>query len=218
MICVKYQYMSPLYGMVTCEDISSDYDYYELDPKTMLTLYNRSNEVMDFVDNLEEDLVEYIHKELKEVVVKAVFGSTCMRDCKLYLRTEIYATRYLTPEEQDLLQRWITGQMSDGWGESLEQKEVTSETVEVNRPQFDSDQALFVNDYETVKARYYLNPWSSTDWKLELVDMEYEELELEAQSKETEIAQLKDEVKELVSKLREYTTKLTEIAEKVNEL
>lgn len=228
MKCLKYQYISPLYGSVQCDDVNPEYDDgYRFAPETMLTLFNRNKCIQTFLDNNVEDLSNYVPDQLKEVVVKAVFGRTAAMDSKLYLLTEIYTTRDLDALEEELVREWITGQMSDGWGESLEQREATYEMVRVNRPYFEEERAMFVDNEGSAEVGYYLNPWNNENWSVEFLDKEYEEVDVEAQSlnlevrlqvKEAEIKQLKEEAKQLTTKLKELSTQLVELVEKVNKL
>lgn len=179
MKCTKLTYTSPLHGTVVCEDVITDNDgRVDFGPDGVLELYNRSTSVEHYIADREEDLVEHIPDSLKKLVVKAVFGHYTIKDDCLYLATEIYAKREPNTEEGTLLEEWITGQLSDGWGESFEQNEVLEECVDIETVEFDPCTCEFERNSYRTEAYYYLHPWVYRDWSLELDNIEEVELDI----------------------------------------
>ena len=182
MKCCKYQFITPLFSQVIAEALDDAYDgTIELNEECTLTLFNRHSEFEAFLEQHMEDLVQHIPEQLKEQVIKAEFGHHCSRDGGLHLLTEITVKgEYrLSTEEECCLREWITGQLSDGWGESLEQQVVIEQ--EVNHPtiSFDEDECEFVTDEGYDTARYYLMPWNSRRWSIALMDIETVEVDIE---------------------------------------
>lgn len=179
MKCYKLIYKSPMFGSVYCDDLFEESDNrVDLGPRGMYALYCRGNEVDSFLDSNIEELGEYVPDELKELVVQATFGKYDDDCCEMYFITEICVKQ----EPNDLQHRqiidWITGQMSDGWGEGLEQREVFEETVYKKVPHFDKDTCTFEDDEERVYAHYYIHPWKSSDFYIELVDKEIADVDI----------------------------------------
>ena len=79
--------------------------------------------ISDF-NKSREDLAEYLHEPLKEVITSITFKAEADRDWCDDMKTDvnlyvtIKATRELTEDEQDDLIDWLNGQYSDGWGEN----------------------------------------------------------------------------------------------------
>lgn len=179
MKCTKYTYISPLHGTVVCGDIITDDDgRIDFGPDTVFELYHKANSIESYLSERQEDLVECVPDNLKGLVVRALFGRyTIKMDC-MYLATEIFTKRTLTSEEGTLLEEWITGQLSDGWGEGFEQNEVLEERVQIETVEFDTNTCGFEPDSYTTEAYYYLHPWCHEDWELELHSTEEVELDI----------------------------------------
>ena len=206
MKCIKNQYMSPLSGSVYCEAIAKyDHNGVDFNAEGALNLYNRHNEFQEFLSNNIEDLVNFIPKELKGIIVKAEFGHTAMQDDKLFLLTEIYTTRCIDSEENLTIRQWILGQMCDGWGESLAERCIMSEQVNNPTVEFDPDTGQFVSDEGYDMADYYLCPGGSITNvnDIQLLDSEEVELEIIGEPRYILIQELQDEIKQLSKKLDE---------------
>lgn len=179
MKCVKLTYMSPLRGSVECEDVvKQDYGKEVFGSEGVYALFYRTYEVDEFLSNCIEDLVQCVPNSLKNLVVKAVFGKHEIHDKCLFLITEIFVRHYPTQEQLDNIQDWITGQLSDGWGESLEQRAVYEEEVTVDTVEFNPCECEFEHDSYDTTAYYYLHPWSYEDWSLEMVNDEEVEVDI----------------------------------------
>ena len=184
MKCLKYQFMSPLYGEVMCDALIEAYEgRVELDEESTLTLFNNHSEFEAFLDDHMEDLAEYVPEQLKERVIKAEFGHHCAMDAGLRLLTEVTVkgeSRLSTKEECEL-REWITGQLSDGWGESIEQRAVMTKYVDYHILRLDEEGEL-VEEEECEEARYFFKPWISGRWSLVLFDIEEVEVDIEDDS------------------------------------
>lgn len=182
MKCYKYTCNTPMFGSVYCEALGEPDSRREIESENMLALYGRfSSEIDEFLKNNVEDLSEHICDSLKGVVVKAIFGEydSDARDESIYFTTHIYTRRRLTAQEEVELQQWIEGQMSDGWGESLEQMECATETVYVKTTSFDPYLCEFEEDECTVDACYHIHPWSSYGFSFGDGGVEEVELDIE---------------------------------------
>ena len=169
----KYTFRTPLFGSIQAEELLSDTGgCIELSPEQMCKLYDRNAELLLFLTENSEDLSPYVPEELKDVVLRAEFGDCAMIGGRMYLRTYIWATEDLTEPGIERIQKWITGQMSDGWGEGLEQREWQSRRVEKPTLYFDEYSLDFDEDVEIHEVYYYVNPWNSEEFEILLEDTE----------------------------------------------
>ena len=189
MKCIKLTYKSPLYGSVYCEGcVDSPDSRVDFGPYGVLQLYNRGDYLMRFLSDRSEDLKEHIPEELQELVVKAVFGIDYVEEGKVYLLTEIYAKQEPNPLQYAKIQDWMTSQLSDGWGEGLEQQQVLEENIRFNKTIFDDDTCEFVEEEICSTAYYYVHPWSSNcNWFLHLAYSETVELDIPEDDKKQAI-------------------------------
>ncbi len=78
----------------------------------------------DRIDGYYEDLIQYIHSALKEVVKEMKTPQMISLNRNLFvLQWEVITTKELTKKQQNALIKEIQGQCSDGWGEGFEQQE-----------------------------------------------------------------------------------------------
>lgn len=180
MKCLKYYFLSPLYGYIQCYALLGYKDNQrDLDPTAMLKLYNKHTELGNFLLNNMEDLSEYVPESLKQSVIKAEFGNVCMHDNQLFLMTEVTIRGIfrLSTEQEVQLREWITGQLSDGWGESLEQTSFLEQCIYWPEVSYDEDECRFVDESEECTAKFFCTPWVyDKDWSLRLFDTEIQEL------------------------------------------
>ncbi|MDL2237856.1 hypothetical protein LJC56_08535 [Christensenellaceae bacterium OttesenSCG-928-K19] len=71
----------------------------------------------------EMGLAEYVPDSLEDIVT-SLFPRIEHHGNKLWCVADITLTRPITPGETGELSQWWTGQLSDGWGEGLEQREI----------------------------------------------------------------------------------------------
>ena len=173
---MKYTFRTPLFGSIECDELGLDIGgRIELSPEQMCRLYDEGEELLLFLTDNEEDLAAYVPEELENVVLRARFGDSAMLGGRMYLKTYIWTEQELTQSQIDMIQEWIMGQMSDGWGEGLEQREWKTTRVYKPTMYFDEDSLEFEEDRELCRVIYYVNPWNSEDFCIYLDD--YEEVE-----------------------------------------
>lgn len=184
MRCIKLSYTSPVFGSVDCYDIPNKHDQeVEFGPETALKLYEKSSRVREVFDEYTEDLVQHIPEELEGLVVKAVFGKLDAEDYDLKLVTEIYVRKEPTVEQHTQIIEWISGQMSDGWGEGVEQREVYHEEFEYELYVFDAKDCEYQSSTRYADAYYHLHPWvNDSSWSVRFegrtpVDLDIEDNE-----------------------------------------
>lgn len=211
MKCTKLIFRSPVFGSVQCEELpNEECRCVDFGPYTAFQLYQKGPDVEMFLTEHCEDLAKCVPEELEALVVRADFGSCDLEAHQMYLITEIYVRRELTEREQSLLREWIVGQMSDGWGEGLEQHPVLSETVYTRLPFFDDDECEFQDEEIRCDAEYFLHPWArDTRWSVVLVGEEAVELDIEEPDTEEEMRQTVIKIKELVDEIVEELKKIT---------
>ena len=211
MKCTKLIYKSPVFGSVQCEELpSEDSRCIDFGPRTAMRLYEKGPEVELFLTEHTEDLAFAVPEELEGLVVKAVFGQTAEDRSELYLLTEIYVRKEPTEQQHQQIVDWIEGQMSDGWGEGLEQHEAYEQEVCYDIVDFDDDECEFDTTIRSDVAYFYLHPWANDiSWRVELIDREEAELDIEEPDKYEEIRTTLLKVKELIDEIAEELKNVT---------
>lgn len=173
----KYTFRSPLFGSICCDELFSDTDgRFELSAEGMAAMYDRHGDklMMFLTDNLE-DLGPYVPEKFKGYIVKAIFGEFGIQEGRMWLKTQIFAIDELIDEAVDDISNWIEGQMSDGWGEGIEQREWMRERQYKKSTVFDEYTLEFEEEEEPVMVDYHINPWNHGNFDLVLEDVEEEE-------------------------------------------
>lgn len=194
MKCTRLTFKSPLHGSVYCEGLTEEHNNrVEFGPYGVLQMYNRGEDLLMFFTDRCEDLKDCVPEELKELVVKADFGETLEHDGGLYLLTHIYVNQEPTEEQYSLIVGWITGQLSDGWGEGLEGDTVFTEDVKFNTTVFDEDTFEFTEEELYYTAHYYIHPWVyGPSWSVE--EMLRQTVELVVDEEPTELERALGEI------------------------
>lgn len=135
-----------------------------------------------FLTENAEDLAPHVPEELEDVVLRAEFGECSMFGGRMYLHTHIWVEGNLTDTGIDQIQEWIRGQMSDGWGEGLEQRAWMTQRVKKPTMYFDEYTLEFEEDEEMCEVSYYVHPWSADEFYIYLDDCEEVEEVTEHQS------------------------------------
>lgn len=176
----KYTFRTPLFGSISCEEVLSDTDgHIELSPQQMCSMYDKGPELMLFLSENAEDLTSCVPEEMDNVVFRAEFGDCAMVSHQMWLRTYIWVDGDLTESGVETIQEWIVGQLSDGWGEGLEQRAWKDERIRKPVMYFDEDSCEFEEDHEYCHVSYYVHPWNSDEFEIYLEDAEKVEEEVE---------------------------------------
>ena len=211
MKCVKLTYKSPVFGSVQCEDLPNENERcIEFGPDTAMRLLEKSLQVDMFLEKCVEDLTFAVPEELQELVVKAMFGRTDECYSELYFLTEIYVREEPTEEQHRQIFDWISGQMSDGWGEGVELKEAYEEELTFEALSFNEDECKYEHDTQYVDVCYYFRPWSAdARWHIELVGREPAELDTEESNTNEELRKAVLKIKELIDEVVDELKKIT---------
>ena len=180
-----FRFKTPCYGRIYGESVFEGTPYenegQDIDASVMATLYERYPELSQFLDRNKEEMTQYIDSENKplEDVVRLELGDYGVFNGRFCLVHHVWIKGQLdeiSEEEIHAVEEYIMGQLSDGWGEGLEQREWMDHDVEWSRLYFDTDSAEFEEEYFRDNVSYYLEPWNS---KMEITRLDYEEFELE---------------------------------------
>lgn len=177
---MKYTFDTPLFGSIECEELLSDTDgRIDLSPQQMCRLYDRDSELAEFLESCVEDLAFCVPEQFKDTVLRAEFGDFDLHGGMMWLQTHIWVTAHLTQSGIEEIQEWISGQMSDGWGEGVEQCEWMTTTVSKPTVYFDEWTLDFEESEELCEVSYCAHPWNADEFYISLVDVE--EVEVETQ-------------------------------------
>lgn len=178
---MKYTFRSPLFGSIYSDELFPGTDgSFDLSAEGMAAMYDKHGEsLMMFLTENIEDLAEYVDAKFRGIVVKACFGDFGMRNGRMYLMTHIYTLDELSDPGIEDIKEWISGQMSDGWGESLEQREWKRERVYRKYTVFDEHCMEFEDEEEPCDVSYYCKPWNSHDFYIDLEEYTEEEVDVE---------------------------------------
>lgn len=180
-----FRFKTPCYGRIYGESVFEGTPYesegQDIDASAMANLYERYPELSQFLDRNKEEMTQYIDSENKplEDVVRLELGDYGVFNGRFCLVHHVWIKGQLdeiSEEEIHAVEEYIMGQLSDGWGEGLEQREWMDQDVEWSRLYFDTDSAEFEEEYFRDNVSYYLVPWNT---KMEITRLDYEECELE---------------------------------------
>ena len=97
---------------------------------------------------------------------------TAVIDSEMYLRTHIWAGTDLEEIQIARLKDWIMGQLSDGWGEGVENWKWKGRNIHKPVIYFDEDYVDFEEDEETCYVSYHVDTWDNWGSYLELEECE----------------------------------------------
>lgn len=191
MKAIHYRFATEIHGMVSADDVFEGTMYenegFRLDANQMARIFDSSPSLATFLDGEKCDVTQFVPQELKESILKITLGDYALIDGKLYFIHHVwFADHEDTPENVDAVDSYITGQLSDGWGEGLEQRPFGEETVRWDKPYFDEYSLEFDREECRVDAAYYVVPWDDGKISPSVLDMEPEDFEFSIK----EIAQL----------------------------
>ena len=91
----------------------------------------------------ELGLAEYVPDSLRDVVV-SLFPNIELHGDKLWCVADVALSRPITPGEIAELADWWEGQLSDGWGEGFEQREIAVDHGDLYVKPWSSDDSFFI--------------------------------------------------------------------------
>lgn len=180
-----FRFKTPCYGRIYGESVFEGTPYenegQDIDASVMANMYEKCPELSVFLDRNKEEMTQYIDSENKplEDVVRLELGDYGVFNGRFCLVHHVWIKGQFDeiPEEEiQAVEEYIMGQLSDGWGEGLEQRAWMSRYIEWSQPYFDTDSAEFEEEYFRDDVGYYLEPWNS---KMEITRLDYEECELD---------------------------------------
>ena len=184
-----FRFKTPCRGRICDDGVFEGTPYenegQEISPTTMARLYARYPQLSQFLERNKEEMTQYIDSENKplEDVVRLELGDYGVFNGRFYLIHHVWIKGQIDEiSEEELLavQEYILGQLSDGWGEGLEQREWLNHDVEWSRPYFDEDSADFEDEYFRGTVSYYVVPWNA-DIIITQLDSEECELDVSAE-------------------------------------
>ncbi|WP_411677827.1 hypothetical protein [Caproicibacter sp.] len=99
----------------------------------------------------ERGLAVYLDDDLSRKVYR-INPSVEEWNGKLWGVTEVQTHGTLSPSELAELTEWLSGQLSDGWGEGLEQREIKLEDGELYVSFWDSSDRFFIKSEDELKS------------------------------------------------------------------
>lgn len=170
-----------IYGDSVFEGTPYENDGQEINATVMARLYESYPQLSEFLERNKEEMTQYIDSENKplEDVVRLELGDYGVFDGRFCLVHNVWIKGQpdeISEEELSAVKEYIMGQLSDGWGEGLEQREWMNHYVEWSRPYFDEYSADFEEEDFRDNVSYYLVPWNR---EIEITQLDSEECELD---------------------------------------
>lgn len=154
------------------ECCGEEQESFDLDMSQSASLVNSSDSLSSFLANMEkEDLRE--HYEEDRNIYKVVFGdSRITEDCdRIIALTYVYTSPELQELPQSVLD-FISGQLSDGWGEGKEQEEVKLCTYYRNTQNFSIESGEMEEEEEGPYSIYaYVHFWQPDNFYLNVEEL-----------------------------------------------
>lgn len=180
-----FRFRTPCYGRIYGDSVFEGTPYenegQEISAIAMANLYESHPELSEFLERNKEEMTQYIDSKNKplEDVVRLELGDYGVFDGRFCLVHHVWIKGQpdeISEEELLAVKEYIMGQLSDGWGEGLEQREWLNHSIEWSRPYFDEYSADFEEEYFRDTVSYYLAPWKS---EMKIIQLDSEECELD---------------------------------------
>lgn len=180
-----FRFRTPCYGRIYGDGVFEGTPYesegMKLSATAMANMYERYERLSQFLKRNKEEMTQYIDSENKPLqdVVRLELGDYGVFNGQFCLVHHVWIKGQLdeiSEEELHAVEEYIMGQLSDGWGEGLEQREWLNHYVEWSHPYFDTDSAQFEEEDFRDNVSYYLVPWKSD---MEITQLDSEECELD---------------------------------------
>lgn len=175
-----YNAVSPVFGSAHCDSLAGMGNFnkdgiVEMDPQECAEIWDTHQpELEEFLEKETCNLAEYLDghgfdgEDLKgciRSIVPHVWGvSESKGHFELELCTRIIATEELSEKKLDALRNYLIGQLSDGWGEGVEQREIFSIPVTVPSPEFEPANLSISQDGFRDDISVYFHLWRSSDF------------------------------------------------------
>lgn len=167
-----YHVKSPVVASVACEDLSNFYPFdkngtKDIDAQEAAEMHDTEPYFQNKLDEETCNLAEYLREEspLMACITRIEPKELDIDQGALVLITEVDSTQELDEEKIKLLEEYISGQFSDGWGEGLEQREVAEIRVQLQEPAWDpAGWDINMETTNTVIANVYMHVWNSTNF------------------------------------------------------
>lgn len=168
----KWTVVSPVTVSISADTPFFLQESFDLDMSQSANLVNSSDSLSSFLANMEkEDLRE--HYEEDRNIYKVVFGdSRITEDCdRIIALTYVYTSPELQELPQSVLD-FISGQLSDGWGEGKEQEEVKLCTYYRNTQNFSVESGEMEEEEEGPYSIYaYVHFWQPDNFYLNVEEL-----------------------------------------------
>ena len=180
-----FRFITPCYGRIYGDSVFEGTPYehegQEINATAMARLYESYPQLSEFLERNKEEMTQYIDSENKplEDVVRLELGDYGVFNSRFCLVHHVWIKGQIdeiSEEEIHAVEEYIMGQLSDGWGEGLEQREWMNHSIEWSHPYFDEYSADFEEEYFRDNVSYYLVPWNS---EIEITQLDSEECELD---------------------------------------
>lgn len=167
-VCADFEFMNSNNG-----EFTKNMDFNSRGAARLLDLYPEIQEYLTKELQIE-DLIEYADFSCTEIL-RIEFGDWALQDGLLWHICNVYTKESLEELPEEVLD-FIQGQLSDGWGEGMEQNVVHQEKVETHTPVFD-DMSGFYQEETTENLEIYLHYWNCYDFSIEIVSSNVEEVD-----------------------------------------
>lgn len=180
-----FRFRTPCHGRIYGDSVFEGTPYesegQEISAIAMANLYKSHPELSEFLERNKEEMTQYIDSKNKplEDVVRLELGDYGVFNSRFCLVHHVWIKGQIDEiSEEELLavKEYIMGQLSDGWGEGLEQREWLNHSIEWSHPYFDEYSAEFEEEDFRDNVSYYLAPWKP---KMEIIQVDSEEFELD---------------------------------------
>jgi hypothetical protein len=205
----KYTFRSTVTGSIVCDELFPEDGRRDLDSIDMAWLSTADSQLSEFLDSNKEELTEYLPEYFKDRIIKIEVGDYGVVEGKLHLMSHVWANKELTDQEAAEVMDYLTGQFSDGWGESLEQIQWRQDEVRYDRPYFDTQEGEWDEDTEYATAYFHVHPWNAYTFNITIHDMEVEEVDDPQPDVNEELRQAVLKIKGLIDEVVEELKKIT---------
>ena len=155
------------------EERNGEYGMYDLYDERYIIPHLEAWEHQDGIDlalrrdrdrmDADHGLAEYLPAELREKIW-SLFPDIEYHGNYFYCVASVELTAPLTEAELARLKDWWSGQLSDGWGESLEQHEIKTGREELYIVTWKPGDMFFVDTEREFRQRLGLEPKSVREW------------------------------------------------------